>query len=133
MTRQPRYATPLAVYPVMLLTCISLFISLSSCSRTRRNDTLRASVTAVNAARAGFTTWDRQHQQDIVAKATSKDEGRAALDRYRGLREAILDDFELVYRALAIAATQTDDPSLKGALAASAKLIGSVQSMTGGP
>jgi hypothetical protein len=102
-----------------------------ACTKSERTDTLRASLIAVNAARDGFTSWDRQHQQGIVEAATSRDAVQAALEHYREQRTPVVSGFEMAYRALAVAATQTDDPSLQRALASSSQLIDAVKQLIG--
>lgn len=125
--------SPLTAY-FLSLVCIALFSTslMSACSKSQRADTLHASVVSVNAARDGFVAWDREHQQSIVDHATSHEDGVAALATYRSKRGPIMDTFEVAYRALAVAATQTDDPSLKAALAVSADLIDAITALTKG-
>jgi len=107
-------------------------VSISSCSGNQRQDTLRAAVIGTNAARDGFTTWDATHQKDIVEKAKTREDAERELASYRDSRAPVVATFESVYRALALAATQTDDPSLRAALAASAELLQSIRKITGG-
>lgn len=131
MTR-PRYQPPHSAFVVLFLACMTLFAMSLSCSKSKRTDTLRASVIGVNAARDSFTTWDRQHQQQIVEDAKTREEAEGALTTYRDRRKVVVDGFEIAYRALAVAATQTDDPSLKIALTSSGELVGAVQRLIEG-
>jgi len=78
------------------------------CGASAREKTLRATFVTVNAARDGFTAFDVQHQQQIVADAKTLEAGAAALAAYRQDRERVLALFEGVYHVLA-AATFTDD------------------------
>lgn len=117
---------------ILVWACVVLFVSSVSCSKSTRTDTLRASVVAVNAARDGFASWDRQHQQEIVEHAPTREEAEGALTTYRDRRVPVVDGFETAYRALAIAATQTDDPSLKSALAVSGELVDAIKRLMGG-
>ena len=103
------------------------------CGGNQRQQMLRTSLVAVNAARDGFVTWDAAHQAQIVAMATSKEDGRARLDAYRTDRAKLVDTFELVYRVIAIAATQSDESSLDAALRASKRLLDSIEKLQGGP
>lgn len=127
---QPR--PPLSAYFILLLALLLLFTASVSCTKNQRSETLRDSVVAVNAARDGFTAWDRVHQQEIVDKATSHENGESQLAAYRERRKVVADSFELAYRLLAIAATQNDDPSLKAALAASAEIVDAAKKLIGG-
>jgi hypothetical protein len=61
-------------------------------------------ITATNAARDSFTSWDAQHQQWIVDQAGNHAEGETALVKYRGKRETILKAFAIAYQAMASAA-----------------------------
>jgi hypothetical protein len=114
-----------------ILVLATLCALAGACTKNERTDTLRASLIAVNAARDGFTTWDRQHQQALAESATTREAGEAALERYREQRKPVISGFEVAYRALAVAATQTDDPSLQRALAGSKDLVDAVKQLIG--
>jgi hypothetical protein len=118
----------------LALVCGLLFLCtmMGACNRSQRTDTLRASIVSVNAARDGFLQWDRAHQASIVGAATSRETGEQALASYRHEREPIVNGFSVAYRALALAATQSDDPSLKAALAEAGELVDAVQAMIRG-
>lgn len=118
----------------LLMMCIALFVSstMASCTKSKRSDTIRASLIAVNAVRDGFVAWDHAQQALLVDHAASKEEARAALNAYRDKRSDIVTGFEVAYRALAVAATQNDEVSLKAALAESAELINEVRILIGG-
>lgn len=110
-----------------------LMVAVPSCSgTTQRTKTLQTTLVAVNAARDGFVAWDRQHQHELVEKATSKDDALLAIDAYHKKREPITSSFEVVYRAVAVAATQTDEVSLKAALAKAGELYDALKKLTGG-
>lgn len=87
-----------------------------ACSGHQRTKTLSAALSAVNAARDGFLAWDKQHQLELVKAGASRDEIDKALADYHGKREPVVAAFEVVYRAIAVAATQSDGPSLSAAL-----------------
>ena len=116
-------------WSIFVLAATSL---VAACNQSQRSDTLHTAVVSVNAARDGFVAWDREHQQTIVDQATTHDDGAKALSDYRFKRQPVMDTFEVAYRALALAATQTDDPSLKTALAVSGDLIDAVKKLMGG-
>jgi hypothetical protein len=112
--------------------CVAL-VTLPSCGGSQRQKTLRAAIVATNVARDGFTGWDGDHQKAIVDKAASREEGERELAAYRAKREPIVARFEAAYRFLALAATQSDDPSLREALKASGDLLDAIKTLIGGP
>lgn len=124
--------SPIAIY-FLSLVCLALFTTstMSACNKSQRTDTLHAALVSVNAARDGFIAWDREHQQTIVDQASTKEDAFKALESYRTARQPVMDSFEVAYRALALAATQTDDPSLQAALALSGDLIDAVKKLMG--
>lgn len=97
---------------------IVLAAALSACGANARQKALRTSLTALNTARDGFSQWDDQHQIGIVKKATSKDEGKAALAAYRTKRQPVIVGFMVAYSAFAAAAL--DDNTARIAEAAKA-------------
>lgn len=113
------------------LICMAMMISSISCTKNERIETLHASLIAVNSARDGFVAWDLPHQQAIVEAATSHEQGAAALAAYQAKRKPVVDGFEVAYRAIALAATQTDDLSLQAALATAGDLIAAVKRLIG--
>jgi hypothetical protein len=116
----------------VILPITMVAVCLIACSASQRADTLRGTLIAVNAARDGFVAWDRQHQNQLVGKANSQQEAEQWLDDYRAKRTPVINTFEVVYRALALAATQTDQPSLIAALNTSADLIEAINKLRGG-
>jgi len=122
---------PLSAYLCLLAFCL-LVQALPACSKNQRSKTIHATLVSVDAVREGFVTWDRAHMAGIVEGSTSHDDGTAKLLAYRAKRQPILDGFEVAYRALVVAATQSDDPSLKAALAEAVKLIDSITKLRGG-
>ena len=99
------------------------FVGMTACGANKRQDTLRSTLVGLRAARDGFTAWDLSHQKSIVEAATSREEAESKVAAYRERRTSILSSFEAAYLALALAATQSDDPSLKSALVMSAELL----------
>jgi hypothetical protein len=122
--------SPTAYLLFLVMLCLGASVT-SACTADQRRDTLRASLTGVNAARDGFVAWDASHQQQLVAEATTLGAGEEALKSYRASREKVRDGFVLAYQALAVAATQTDDPSLQAALARAGDLIAAVKAFMG--
>jgi nitrogen fixation/metabolism regulation signal transduction histidine kinase len=115
------------------LICGALFMTsvMSACSKTQRTDTIHASLIALNAARDGLTEWDRVHQHDIIDTSKTREEATTTLAAYRARRDSVVAGFEVAYRALALAATQNDDPSLHAALLAATTIVESVKSLIG--
>lgn len=121
-------------YIFLSTVCLMLFVTMtmSACSRNQRVDTIHTTLIAVNSARDGFTAWDRQHQQALVAAATSREAAEQSVASYHDNRRPVVDGFEVTYRALAVAATQTDEISLSAAITTANDLIEKVRSMIGG-
>lgn len=118
----------LSIYLVMFGLCISA----AACTKNQRIKTIHASLVSVNAARDGFVAWDRQHQTAIVDKATSREQAERELAAYRTRRELVERGVEVTYRAFAVAATQTDDLSLRAALETGAALVEAIKQLRGG-
>lgn len=119
---------PITAY-FLSLVCMALFATslASACGHGQRLDTLHTSVLAVTAARDGFTTWDLEHQHKLEGSASSREEALTKVASYRVLQAKVVAGFEVVFKALALAATQTDDPSLVDALQRADDLIASVK------
>jgi hypothetical protein len=106
-----------------------LLAVLVGCGANYRQRTVKASVQSVNAARDGFVKWDLSIQLEIVKQAASRDEAEYKLKAYRTARLFVLDLFEAVYRALAVAATETDAASLNEALKQLQKLFKALEAL----
>jgi len=118
-------------YLLTLWLCLALIAPLTAYGCGQRQKALRATLVGLNAARDGFATWDMGHQKTIVEQATTREEAELKLATYRGERTAVVDVLELAYRALAAAATQSDEPSAKAALAAAGEALGAIRTLTG--
>jgi hypothetical protein len=70
----------------------------------RTNKALSTALTATNAARDQFTQWDKQHQLDIVDKASTREEAEGGLKEYREKRQKIIQAFTVAYTSMASAA-----------------------------
>lgn len=123
----PQSTTAYAFSILLMLLLASTLMG--ACNRSQRNDTLRTTVISVNAARDGFTAWDRNHQQAIAASAATREAAESELTKYRSERETTLRYFEVAYRSLALAATQVDEPSLKTALISAADVVDAVKAL----
>lgn len=116
-----------------LLMIVLTLCALEACTKDTRLSTLQASITSVTAARDGFVIYDRVHQQDLLDTSATREQFTVVITAYRKEREMILNTFEVVYRALAVAATQTDGPSLNAALAQAGELVTAIHKLTGAP
>lgn len=95
-------------------------LGIVGCGDGARMKALNQSLTALNAARDGFVTWDQGHQEQIVDGAKTFEEGDAALQAYYKDRAPVVAGFEAAYRVLAIAAF---DPTAGNALKVYVQLL----------
>lgn len=121
----------LIAYLCVVATCLAVVPT--ACTKNDRMTTIQTALIAVNAARDGFHTWDRHHRSEIIQSSATREEAVAKLEAYGKERETITDLREAAYQVLAVAATQTDEPSLKAALAKAAELVTAIKKLTGGP
>jgi len=84
---------------------------------------LKVSLATVDGAAAAFEKFDKPHQEQILAKATSADELKTNLDAYRKKQQAVLDGLILAYRAIATAETSPSDITVSTASADVAALL----------
>ncbi len=68
------------------------------------NKTLSTSLAATNAARDQFLSWDKAHQMELVAVATSPEEAKDALAAYRAKRMPVIKAFTITYTSIGAAA-----------------------------
>ncbi len=122
-------APSLSLFVLVFALCLG-GAGISACAN-QRTSTIHSSLVAVNVARDGFVAWDRQHQHEIVKAATTRDEVQRNIADYIVKRAPVVEGFEAAYRALAIAATQSDDTSLAAALRAGAELFEQVKKLRG--
>lgn len=119
--------------PVALLVLMLGAVTLpSGCSHDTRAKTIHATLVTADTAHAGFVAWDRAHQLELVSKAQTREEARAALDAYREKRAGLEEKLVGVYRAIAAAALANDDQSLLSLLAAADQLHKALVALTGG-
>lgn len=118
------------------LACVTISVALllnASCSnpeQTRRK-TVAGAFRGVNAARDGFVAWDLARQDQIIAAATSKDDGEAKLKSYREHRHTVELAFEVAYRGLALAALEPTIANLDKAITEVNQLYNLIQGLTG--
>lgn len=104
----------------------------SGCAASTRESTIKAALVTVEASRAAYLTYDQHAQADIVAKATSLDDGKAKLETYRAGREKLVEAMVVAYQAIATAAQLNDDPSIAGMQKAIGDVLGLINVLTGG-
>ena len=65
--------------------CLALFgtSTMSSCTRSQRQDTLRVTAVAVGTARDQYVAWDRVHQQELVDAAQFREDAQRVVTDYR--------------------------------------------------
>jgi hypothetical protein len=124
--------TALMVTTFALLVFSSMGLIATGCTGHKRQDTLRASLIAVDAARDGFVKLDGDRQQAIVAAATSFEDGKTKLEAYRAWRDKILVAFPVVYRAIALASMHDDEASLNDAIKQAKVLLKAIEAFKEG-
>ena len=103
------------------LLALALVCATPACAASTRTQTLQITLAATTAAQVGFVAQDAAHQQALVDRATTLDEGRAALGAYRTRRDRVVALFIATYRAVAVAATVAEG-GLSDVVAASREL-----------
>jgi hypothetical protein len=84
-----------------------ILFSFSACGGSmadRTNKALGTAIVATDAARDQFVQWDKQHQIDIVDKATTREQAELGLMEYRERRQRIIQAFTIAYSSMATAA-----------------------------
>jgi hypothetical protein len=119
-----RATWPLAAIIALMLAVISIA---ASCTKNQRLSTIHASLVAVNTTRDEFAAWDLDHQRGLLASSSSREEVLAKIAAYEADpdRRKLIDGFELAYKALALAATQTDQATFDAAAEAVKALVDS--------
>jgi hypothetical protein len=117
--------------PALLLVLLVCFVA--ACGASAREKVLHGSYIAVTSAQSGFEAWDRVHQDDIVDKATSYEDGVAKLEAYWKAQVAVTNAFEAAYRAIAAAALADTEPlTMKTVRRTYDELVLALQKLTGG-
>ena len=98
---------------------IPLLVAFAACSASARQKTIATTLATLNVASDTFVAYDKDHRSNIVAKATSHEQGVAALNEWDGTVQTVTVGLEAAYKAVATAATLNDDQSLASMLAAS--------------
>lgn len=113
-----------------------LAVAAGGCAGSQREDTIRASVAAADTIRDSFLAYDGPHELELARSGPPTPEGKAAaaaaLAAYQAKRSATVDKAMIVvYRAIAVAATLNDQPSLDGIKAAIDQLTAAYNALKG--
>lgn len=109
---------------IILALAIPVTAGLEACTSSTRATTLKTTLASVEAGDAAWHTFDRQHQDELVAEAKDKASALAAVAGWRETQSVVQKLINAAYQALAVAGTANDDPSLAGAVKA-AQLLAS--------
>lgn len=116
---------------VALIVLVMLAPTVAGCDHNSRQKTLRTSLIAVNVARDGFETWEDTRQDQIIAAATTKEEGQRKLAEFRAELDKIYAALPTVYSAIAVASLHKDEHSLQVALEEAGKLFAAIKKLKG--
>lgn len=113
--------------PILLL----VVLAIAACGANKREKTLNATLAAVNVVRETFHAFDDAHQDTIIERATSLEQGRAELAAYREKQAKVVALLVAAYRAIGVAAVASkDDASLRAAVDAFKLLSAAVEELT---
>lgn len=127
-----------AVSMLAVLLLSSLVVSQSACGASARETTLKTATATLDAARDTFLAYDGPHELELARSGPATPEGKAAaaaaLTAYQAKRSATIDKaFVVAYRAIAVAWTLNDQPSLDGIQAAIAQVMAAYNALKGTP
>lgn len=108
--------------PVFLIVLVFTLLACGS-GVNQREAAFKATLTAINQARDGFTMFDRDLQIAIATNVSPPELAAKALADYRKKRELIVDGFISAYQALATAFTAKDTPTFQATLDAAIKIL----------
>lgn len=121
------------IRPLILACLVALgSVAAPACASSTRESTIKAALVAVDASKEAYVAYDAHEQGEIVAAATSLEDGKAKLAAYRGKRAGVVKALTVAYQAIATAAQLNDDPSLAALGAAVNEVIATLRSLTGG-
>jgi len=110
--------------PLRTLRFLALAVALCAATACGGYQTqLKVSLATTDGAAAAFEKFDKPHQDEIVAKATTADELKTNLADYRKKQQAVLDALVLAYRAIATAELNPSDITVATASADVAALV----------
>lgn len=88
---------------------VLVFLALLASCATSKRAAIDTGFTALNSLRDGFVAWDKEHQAQIVDKATSLEDGKAKLAAYREARVKVSNAFIAAYNSFSLAAIDVDN------------------------
>lgn len=109
---------------------VFLVVTIASCTQSQRQSTIATTLATADAAAKAFTTYDLQHEKDLVAQASTRAQADADLTIYRSKRDPAAQAISALYRAIAVAEQLNDDSSFAGMLQA-ALIVGQELSALG--
>jgi len=112
------------------VTFVLLLLFVGACGASARVKVLRVNLVALNAARDTTLVVSKEREAQIVAKATSKEEGRAQLDAWRAKVDVVVAALTVGYQAIHDAALLNDAKSASEAGAAAAKALALFKELT---
>ena len=121
---------------MMALSAVGIALVAGGCGASQRETTIRTSVAAADGIRDTFLAYDGPHELDLARSGPATPEGKAAaaaaLAAYQAKRSATIDKAMIVvYRAIAVAATLNDQPSLDGIKSALDQLNAAYKALKG--
>ncbi len=120
-----------ALATAIVILCVLCASQLIACGGNTRQKTLHASFVGVTAACDGLLAWDTTKQEQIVAAATSKEEGRAKIDEHRTSMNKLYDGCNASYRAIAAASLNKDELTMKTATEVAKNLLDAITKLRG--
>lgn len=113
-----------------VITAVMLLAFVASCGANTRTKALRAGLVSLNTARDTAHAVEHKRAEQIIAAATSKEEGRAQLDAWRAKVDPVFVALEAGYQALFSANMLNDSKSASDALAAVARALALVKELS---
>lgn len=90
---------------------VLIFLPLNTgCGPNNRQIAVSYSLATLDTAASAFTSYDALHQQDIVEKSASREEGTKQLQEWRDRRTVAVYTISAAYRAVALVATDSKQP-----------------------
>ena len=102
-----------AVYRLLSYLALAVALCAATASCVSYQSELKAALVTTDAAAKSFEVYDQQHQASILTTSTTFDEWKATITEYRRKQQAVLDSLVLVYQAIATAALNPSDVTVK--------------------
>lgn len=91
---------------------ILFVLALVAACATSKDAVLTRTLAGLDAAHTAFEAMDTRRQADLVERAQTMAEGKAALASHRARRDKVEDGFIAAYSALALASLERSDLNL---------------------